>query len=828
MGRKRALKQGNQTDFFDSESGRILASLGVPDCGTSNHQAEIDFIREVFPAQSRDDITLVLQSCDYDVGKAIACFEDDEANDILKEWNTQGKKSKNGRKHRVKQPEDGEPCCDEAQVEKNDMKMSPNGFEDSTGTSKDDQKESMPASAIALDIPTSSEEALHSPSPSSSEVSLPSSNTSQPLNDVSDLELATKNLPSSPAQNSPTHLKYERMLSTGPDALKKTIKDLARSSVSLPRFQLLLEEECDESFKTITETFKALKQCLTDRESQLLVQLKEFKKQAVELLEKRQENAAALKLKSDRVGGMTEPEVAQLRNEIKNFVTERKIDEELAKTTRFVADKEQLLTTIKNFGRVAPIKSCYSPVTLNPPPLPSKKAEMKPNSKKEQEEVKAVDSSVPENTAVLPIALPTTDNPVNGVSAHKVLQEVAELHAKLQASLVQQGLSSAGNSQGQKQSRSDNKTNKPNSAALTHSQQHRQSQRPQTTGAQGQLKREPILKNENRAKRQSEEPRGQHQGKSYQYGGNSRRGNQRQPRNNRYETSKGKKEVPKGEDPKQIDDKISQNDNDNGQLKQPESNHKVFSQSDNTNEQVRDSRGERNRSRNRRGGRQGAYESVNGRGPSKEPEERINHGAQDKSLSQEIHVGKGPLGEEKKTETREGNNSQVNASSVSENKDSASVVKDKKEHNSISQPQNVAINGMDPHSASNLTEPSGVKTHNGESTVKKALPQRQDRGSRRRGAQRHLKDGPNSSPPPNENLNGTMPVENGVGHFSKEEKNGVEKMVQDAPHKKSPKKESKINSYVAKENGKDFDKAKNTSGMNGHAHVKDGEDSVRR
>ena len=77
-------------------------------------------------------------------------------------------------------------------------------------------------------------------------------------------------------------------------------------------------------------------------------------------------------------------------------------------------------------------------MTLNPPPLPSKKAEMKPNSKKEQEEVKAVDSSVPENTAVLPIALPTTENSVNGVSAHKVLQEVAELHAKLQASLVQQ------------------------------------------------------------------------------------------------------------------------------------------------------------------------------------------------------------------------------------------------------------------------------------------------------------------------------------------------------------------------------------------------------
>ena len=39
---------GNQTDFFDSESGRILASLGVPDCGTSNHQAEVIFISLFF------------------------------------------------------------------------------------------------------------------------------------------------------------------------------------------------------------------------------------------------------------------------------------------------------------------------------------------------------------------------------------------------------------------------------------------------------------------------------------------------------------------------------------------------------------------------------------------------------------------------------------------------------------------------------------------------------------------------------------------------------------------------------------------------------------
>ena len=35
------------------------------------------------------------------------------------------------------------------------------------------------------------------------------------------------------------------------------------------------------------------------------------------MLEQRQENAAALKLKSVRVGGMSETQVTQLRNEIK-------------------------------------------------------------------------------------------------------------------------------------------------------------------------------------------------------------------------------------------------------------------------------------------------------------------------------------------------------------------------------------------------------------------------------------------------------------------------------------------------------------------------------
>lgn len=82
---------------------------------------------------------------------------------------------------------------------------------------------------------------LHPPSPSSSDISLPSSNSDQPTDaGAQDTKLSSKDSQGVP--NHSSHVKFERTTSTGPDALKKTVKDLQRSSVSLPRFQLLLEE----------------------------------------------------------------------------------------------------------------------------------------------------------------------------------------------------------------------------------------------------------------------------------------------------------------------------------------------------------------------------------------------------------------------------------------------------------------------------------------------------------------------------------------------------------------------------------------------------------
>ena len=84
---------------------------------------------------------------------------------------------------------------------------------------------------------------------------------------------------------------------------------------------------------------------------------------------------------------------------------------------------------------VVPIKSCYSPVTLNPPSLPMKKVERNNNKKAENvSSLKPPLPSAPTNGSV-PV---TTSSVEESVCSQKTLQELAELNAKLQASLRQQ------------------------------------------------------------------------------------------------------------------------------------------------------------------------------------------------------------------------------------------------------------------------------------------------------------------------------------------------------------------------------------------------------
>ena len=79
-----------------------------------------------------------------------------------------------------------------------------------------------------------------------------------------------------------------------------------------------------------------------------------------------------------------------------------------------------------------PIKSCYSPVTLNPPPLPVKKEE---ENKANKEKTDAVKPVIPATTSTTIAAIPiiSLQTEEKSTSSHNALQEVAELHAVLEA-----------------------------------------------------------------------------------------------------------------------------------------------------------------------------------------------------------------------------------------------------------------------------------------------------------------------------------------------------------------------------------------------------------
>ncbi|KAB0379213.1 hypothetical protein FD755_006997, partial [Muntiacus reevesi] len=104
---------------------------------------------------------------------------------------------------------------------------------------------------------------------------------------------------------------------TGPN-IEKSVKDLQRCTVSLTRYRVMIKEEVDSS------------------------------------------KAEELKRLTDLASQMAEMQLAELRAEIKHFVSERKYDEELGKAARFSCDIEQLKAQIMLCGEITHPKNNYS------------------------------------------------------------------------------------------------------------------------------------------------------------------------------------------------------------------------------------------------------------------------------------------------------------------------------------------------------------------------------------------------------------------------------------------------------------------------------------
>ena len=142
--------------------------------------------------------------------------------------------------------------------------------------------------------------------------------------------------------------------------LEKSVKDLHRQTISLERLRLILQEEVDKNYKRIKSVFDEMRACLNEREVELMKEMDQVKVVANDTFSTRQKNAIELKHSTDRAERMDDKQLAQLRADIKHFVSDRKIDEDLSRTTRFLYDSDYLKREISQFGEVVPVKCTYS------------------------------------------------------------------------------------------------------------------------------------------------------------------------------------------------------------------------------------------------------------------------------------------------------------------------------------------------------------------------------------------------------------------------------------------------------------------------------------
>ncbi|XP_035295119.1 SPATS2-like protein isoform X1 [Cricetulus griseus] len=163
------------------------------------------------------------------------------------------------------------------------------------------------------------------------------------------------NAPAAHLEIKPDELAKKR----GPN-IEKSVKDLQRCTVSLTRYRVMIKEEVDSSVKKIKAAFAELHNCIIDKEVSLMAEMDKVKEEAMEILTARQKKAEELKRLTDLASQMAEMQLAELRAEIKHFVSERKYDEELGKAARFSCDIEQLKAQIMICGEITHPKNNYS------------------------------------------------------------------------------------------------------------------------------------------------------------------------------------------------------------------------------------------------------------------------------------------------------------------------------------------------------------------------------------------------------------------------------------------------------------------------------------
>nr|XP_021513787.1 SPATS2-like protein [Meriones unguiculatus] len=343
-----------------------------------NVKEKIYAVRSVVPNKSNNEIVLVLQQFDFNVDKAVQAFVDGSAIQVLKEWNMTGKKKNNKRKRskskqhqgnkdakdKVERPEVGPLQPQVPPMQNGHMNgcekdsSSPDSAKEKLALTPREKKISIleePSRALrgisegrllqpkmSLD---GNPKPIHGPSETADGLQWSAGQPCNPSKPKAKTSPVKSNAPAAHLEIKPDELAKKR----GPN-IEKSVKDLQRCTVSLTRYRVMIKEEVDSSVRKIKAAFAELHNCIIDKEVSLMAEMDKVKEEAMEILTARQKKAEELKRLTDLASQMAEMQLAELRAEIKHFVSERKYDEELGKAARFSCDIEQLKAQIMICG----------------------------------------------------------------------------------------------------------------------------------------------------------------------------------------------------------------------------------------------------------------------------------------------------------------------------------------------------------------------------------------------------------------------------------------------------------------------------------------------
>jgi 16S rRNA C1402 (ribose-2'-O) methylase RsmI len=152
--------------------------------------------------------------------------------------------------------------------------------------------------------------------------------------------------------------------------LTKSVKDLQRQTSTLTNVELLFNNEIKSSLKRIDDAFKQLRDIIKEREVELYLEMDKVKEQGLSVIHRRQQRAVELRQRIDRCDRLEPNEIDHLRNDIKQFVTDRRYElgEQLTSSHRFEYD-QTLTEALKHFGNVLKIERRCSVAPASPSAL---------------------------------------------------------------------------------------------------------------------------------------------------------------------------------------------------------------------------------------------------------------------------------------------------------------------------------------------------------------------------------------------------------------------------------------------------------------------------